>query len=198
MTAASAPNSPLGPDAVRAALCQATEQLCSSQPPGTVTVRQIASMAGVNHGLVHHYFGSKHALIGATMYRVEGDIHEMLDGITDPVETIEAVFNGVTARPSYPRLLGWMLLEGVDPTDHIDRFPMVSHLVHMIATQVDLSQAAMRTQSLLAFIAGWATTREFMADVTEIPLDQRYSATDWARNQAVAIALGPTPDRPMP
>jgi AcrR family transcriptional regulator len=184
--------------AVRAALCQATEQLCASQPPGTVTVRQIALMAGVNHGLVHHYFGSKHALVGATMYRVERDIHKTLDDITDPAQTIETVFNGVHTRPSYPRLLSWMLLEGVDPTDHIDRFPMVSHLVHMIGTQVGPSQAKMRTQSLLAFIAGWATTSYFMADITEIPLDERHSATDWARNQAIAIALAPAPDRLTP
>jgi hypothetical protein len=91
-----------------------------------------------------------------------------------------------------------MLLEGVDPTDHIARFPFVSHLVHTIGTQVGPSEAAMRTQSLLAFIAGWATTRDFMADVTEIPLDQRHGATDWARDQAVAIALGPAPDRLTP
>ncbi len=50
---------PRGPDAVRNALIEATAKLCGERSPALVSVRDIAAEAGVNHGQVHHYFGSK-------------------------------------------------------------------------------------------------------------------------------------------
>lgn len=54
---------PHGPEQVRAALLDAAAKLFAEKGPGAVSVRQIASAAGVNHGLVHHYFGSKQELL---------------------------------------------------------------------------------------------------------------------------------------
>jgi len=57
---------PEGPEAVRSALIQAARALLLEE--GTaVSVRAIAKRAGVNHGLVHTYFGSKQALIVAAL-----------------------------------------------------------------------------------------------------------------------------------
>ena len=33
------------------------------------SVKAIATMAGVNHGLIHHYFGSKEGLFIALLYK---------------------------------------------------------------------------------------------------------------------------------
>jgi AcrR family transcriptional regulator len=55
---------PIGRDAVRRALIDATTQLAIEQGL-SMSVRDIAARAGVNHGLVHTYFGSKDALISA-------------------------------------------------------------------------------------------------------------------------------------
>lgn len=41
--------------------------------PRAASVRAVAARAGVNHGLVHHYFGSKDALLRAAMSRL---VHE--------------------------------------------------------------------------------------------------------------------------
>ena len=54
---------PHGPEQVRAALLDAAAELFAEKGPGAVSVRQIAAAAGVNHGLVHHYFGSKQELL---------------------------------------------------------------------------------------------------------------------------------------
>ncbi len=56
------PRKPVGREAVRAALIQATIELILEQGVA-VSVRDVARRAGVNHGLVHTYFGSKDALI---------------------------------------------------------------------------------------------------------------------------------------
>lgn len=51
-------------------LIAATAELLGEIGPRTVSVRAIAERAGVNHGLVHHYFGGKDALLQAAMQRL--------------------------------------------------------------------------------------------------------------------------------
>jgi len=63
-TRAEAVDKPAGRDAVMAALVEATSELILEQGV-TMSVREIAQRAGVNHGLVHTYFGSKDALVTA-------------------------------------------------------------------------------------------------------------------------------------
>src|ERR1035441_1400685 len=53
--------------ATESALIEAATQLFVRKNPGSVSVREIARVAGVNHGLVHHYFGSKQALVQAVL-----------------------------------------------------------------------------------------------------------------------------------
>ena len=54
----------------REKLLKATRECLLHLGHGATTVKAIASRAGVNHGLVHHYFGSKESLI------VEVLVHE--------------------------------------------------------------------------------------------------------------------------
>jgi len=181
---------PRGPAAVSEALFAATELLCIERPPGSVTVRQIADAAGVNHGLVHHYFESKDALLAATMLRVEEEFLEVVAAAEDPADAIRVFFDELNARPTYPRLLSWMLLEGIDPAPRIGGFPLIEHLVDTISGVTDRSEARLRTQVLLAFVAGWATTRAFMADSAGLTKRERSRSDARGREHAVAIALG--------
>ena len=57
-------------------LIAATAQLLGEVGPRALSVRAIAERAGVNHGLVHHYFGGKDALLQAAMERL---VHEHFD-----------------------------------------------------------------------------------------------------------------------
>jgi AcrR family transcriptional regulator len=56
-----------GPAAVRASLIAAASELFAARGTASVSVREIADRAGVNHGLIHHYFHSKQGLIDATL-----------------------------------------------------------------------------------------------------------------------------------
>ena len=51
-------------------LIVAAAQLLGEVGPRSVSVRTIAERAGVNHGLVHHYFGGKDGLLRAAMSRL--------------------------------------------------------------------------------------------------------------------------------
>ncbi len=48
-----------GPDAVRRSLIDAATRLMAIRSPRQVSGRQLAQYAGVNYGLIHHYFGTK-------------------------------------------------------------------------------------------------------------------------------------------
>ncbi len=51
-----------GRQSVEPALVQAAGEILAEVGPHAMSVRDVARRAGVNHGQVHHYFGSKEAL----------------------------------------------------------------------------------------------------------------------------------------
>lgn len=51
-----------GPDAVRKSLIDSAVQLMAMRSPRQISGRELAKHAGVNYGLIHHYFGSKDAV----------------------------------------------------------------------------------------------------------------------------------------
>ncbi|MBT6372667.1 MAG: TetR family transcriptional regulator, partial [Acidimicrobiaceae bacterium] len=56
-------SSPKGADEVREALVAAAARLLGHLAPKRISGRVLAEEAGVNYGLVHHYFGGKEALL---------------------------------------------------------------------------------------------------------------------------------------
>lgn len=48
-----------GPEAVRRSLIDAAKHLMRMRSPRQVSGRELAQHAGVNYGLIHHYFGTK-------------------------------------------------------------------------------------------------------------------------------------------
>lgn len=57
-------------DESRSRLVDAATVLFRQRPPRDVSVREIARLAGVNHGLVHRLFGGKDGLIRAVLSRI--------------------------------------------------------------------------------------------------------------------------------
>ncbi len=57
----------------RQRLVEAAADLIVEIGPHASTVRGVAERAGVNHGLVHHYFGSKESLLKAAMLLLLGE-----------------------------------------------------------------------------------------------------------------------------
>jgi AcrR family transcriptional regulator len=189
---------PRGPEAVVAALIEATEALCGVRPPGSITVRQIAQTAGVNHGLVHHYFDSKTALVAATMAAVEVHVLELVAEVDDPLDSVGTFFDVVCDRPTYPRLLSWMLLEGVDPDEFDVDFALIEHLTEKIGSGTGSTDARLRTMALLAFVSGWAANQDFLALAAAITPTERKRSRAWGRGRAIDIAFGTITDRGDP
>ena len=66
----------LGRESVESLLISAASHLLSRQGPKTLSIRDIAKYAGVNHGQIHHYFGSKQNLLRAAIRNLAQDHHQ--------------------------------------------------------------------------------------------------------------------------
>lgn len=104
----------LGREASTAALIEAARRLFAAHGPSAVSLRDIAREAGVNHGLIHHYIGSKDDLLRLVVEQSTTRALEELGDVTDPVEAIAAL-RRMSEDDTFSRLLTWALLQGFDP-----------------------------------------------------------------------------------
>lgn len=80
-----------GPDAVRRALIDAATSLMAVRSPRQISGRELAQHAGVNYGLIHHYFGTKDNVFADAVAEATSDMGERWDeGGMLPVNTSEA------------------------------------------------------------------------------------------------------------
>lgn len=97
------------------ALVEAARELFVEHGPDAVSLRDVARRAGVNHGLIHHYIGSREDLLRLVFSRATEQARRGLDGATDPVDAIHRLRTLGGTSDDYSRLLAWSLLERRDP-----------------------------------------------------------------------------------
>jgi AcrR family transcriptional regulator len=100
---------PRGREEVVEALLQSARRLIAERGPG-VSLREIAEDAGVNFGLLYHYFGAKAQLVDVVYAAAATASAERLsdaEHLEDAVERLMVSGDGTTAR-----LLAWAVLEG--------------------------------------------------------------------------------------
>jgi AcrR family transcriptional regulator len=82
-----------------------------------VSLRDIARRAGVNHGLIHHYIGSRDDLLRLVFDRSTDQASQQVEGAGDVAAALRALRSLGEGSSDYSRLLAWALLEGHDPAD---------------------------------------------------------------------------------
>ena len=125
--------SPRGREAVCEALLEAATELFASRDPASVSVRDIASRAGVNHGLVHRHFGSKDQLRLAVMDRLARQVNDGVGALGDaPLDQVlEAAFAQTNEHAAYFRILARAMLDGEDPRTIQTHFPLADRLIEL-------------------------------------------------------------------
>jgi AcrR family transcriptional regulator len=130
-----------GREAVVDALVDAAAGLFAARGTAATSVRDVARAAGVNHGLVHHYFGSKDALLGTVLDRLA-----------------ERVSEGSGSRDVdlYMRVLARALLDGEDVATLQRARPTMERLVEQsIASGRSPAEARLEVARLVALDLGW-------------------------------------------
>ena len=165
---------PHGPDDVREALVRTAVTLFAEQGIAAVAVRQVATEAGVNPGLVHRYVGTKDDLIRAAVQWAGQQVGAELDARAEP----RATGSGTTIAGSavvgdYERIMAHLSLEGYDIAGLGLDYPLMRNLVDEL-TQAGFAprQARLRAVCSLA-LASWGTLGPLVSTATGLdPLDE--------------------------
>ncbi len=151
--------------------------LLAERGPAAVSVRDIAALAGVNHGLVHRYFGSKQALVRAALDRLAGELFAVAGAARLDVAGLSALFTATARHESYWRALARTVLDGEAPREFQTRFPTIRRVVEALR---EMQRAGALTRDLdpplvaagvVALVLGWLVFEPFL--VTATGLDAR-------------------------
>lgn len=143
-----------GKAAAREALIEAAADLLAEQ--GDVSVRAIAAKAGVNHGLVHHYFEGKDGLRSAVLdHLAAGQASRLGDvDMNDPVALAQAAMRVARDDHRFFRILARALLDGGVPGPMQSAYPVVRRLVGTLERE-GVAQAKQRVAEGIAVAFGW-------------------------------------------
>lgn len=104
-----------GRDGAVEAIVAAARELFAERGPAAVSLRDIARRAGVNHGLIHHYIGSRDDLLRLVFRTSTDAARDQVAGSADAADALRRLRAVGADRDDYARLLAWALLEGHDP-----------------------------------------------------------------------------------
>jgi AcrR family transcriptional regulator len=114
--------------AARRALLDAAKAMLPLRAPSTVTGRELADAAGVNYGLVHHYFGSKDAVLRDALL----ELRDEFLAAQDDLEFAELL------HPPQPflRAIGRSQNDYPDSIGSVDEFPAGDAMVDSVRTRL--------------------------------------------------------------
>lgn len=111
-------------------LVAAARPLFAEKGPSKVSLREIASAAGVNYGLIHHYVGTKDDLLEIVLQRASTD---WVDYFVDAPTVDDAVTHIMRPKSSeYARIVAQAILAGAAPETLLGRSPALAALTKRI------------------------------------------------------------------
>ncbi len=149
----------------RDALLASAIELFAQHGPASVSIRDIARHAGMNHGLLHRHFGSKDALIAEA---IEVGIAPLMPGALAPggldIDQVVAVMH---RNPIPARLIARTLVDNIDMGSVRVRYPVMEGVLDQArrapvesrpACVADPSIAAAATGSMVAGSVIWGAS----------------------------------------
>lgn len=126
--AASRPRANDVQDAAAKILDAATE-LFHERSPASVSLREIARKAGVNYGLIHHYYGTKEAILAEVFRRSSARGAEVVAGADD----LDTALGQLGRNPrAYARMLAWALLDSDTSQVFTSETPAVTRVRELV------------------------------------------------------------------
>ena len=168
------------------ALLGAAAELFAAKGPRGTSVREIAAAAGVNHGLVHQYFGSKEQLLRASLERLAHNVSGRLDEGAEGAEDA-ALEHDVDL---HWRVLARALLDGEDPATLQREYPAMDRLVAQAGHRgLDETSARRLAAHVVTVELGWRLFHGFISAALGLEDD------DVLRRDLLAAAWETPPSR---
>lgn len=168
-------------------LIAATAELLGEVGPRSLSVRAIAERAGVNHGLVHHYFGGKEALLQAAMERLVRSHHEyaMEQSREQPLPAPLALIGD----PTYLRAVVRTVLDNemsLARTELSEDVSVPRNAMLHVASQHGMEEPSVELKAVvglgMAMEMGWAALEPFIFSVVDAEtLEEQDRIRDAAR-----------------
>jgi TetR/AcrR family transcriptional regulator, repressor for neighboring sulfatase len=140
----------MGRAEVVAAVLAAAAELFAEKGPAATSVREVATRAGVNHGLLHRHFGSKRQLLAATLQHL-ADAGNALRESGAAAEELRA------AQELQVRVMVRSTLDGFPIEELQQRFPGMERFLEQVRSEVsDDARARLVAAHAMALQFGWA------------------------------------------
>jgi AcrR family transcriptional regulator len=150
--------------AARRALLDAAKAMLPLRAPSTVTGRELADAAGVNYGLVHHYFGSKDAVLRDALL----ELRDEFLAAQDDLEFAELL------HPPQPflRAIGRSQNDYPDSIGSVDEFPAGDAMVEAVRGRIVVDderdveiEAKARVMAMMCLQLGRAMYADLLHDM---------------------------------
>lgn len=159
----------------------AAGDLFTSRGVASVSVREIADRAGVNHGLVHHYFRSKQGLVDATLEDLA-------------TQAAKAVEEGADLDPGgplgrYVLVAGRVLLDADEGSGDLSAVAadVVSRLAQLGGLPPGRGRVqALRAARLAATVMGWLLFEPALVEASDLGEEH----IEWVRAELLRGAVG--------
>ena len=141
---------PRGRREVVDALLDSARKLMAERGP-TVALRDIADDAGVNFGLLYHYFGTKDQLVDV-VYRAGAESAaerlQSAEHLEDALDDLMRAGDGTAAR-----LIGWAVLEGRGASPAFRDSPALDRLADLMRADAEAAGASVSDEDVRVFAA---------------------------------------------
>ncbi|MFG3526666.1 TetR/AcrR family transcriptional regulator [Streptomyces sp. NPDC047917] len=143
----------LGREQTVAALVTSARALFAERGPDSVSLRDVAQHAGVNHGLIHHYIGGREDLIRAVLDVSERETLEAVRTASDPLEALARLRSEEQRSMDYVRLVSWLALSNRAPSSFQERSSALDAAVSLGAQ--DSAEVREAFALAVAQLLGW-------------------------------------------
>jgi len=147
---------PAGRDEVVRSLVAAAVELFADRGPDGVALRDVATAAGVNYGLIHQYIGTKDDLLRLVFRSVSEQAAERFAAAPDVDAALDELMRPHRRPSAYVTMLAWALLQGRDAQALLGRSPALGVLVERLAgSEAAEPEARVRVAATVAMNLGW-------------------------------------------
>jgi TetR/AcrR family transcriptional regulator, repressor for neighboring sulfatase len=168
---------PRGRKEILNAVLDAATHLFAKYGPASVSVRDIARVARINHALVHRHFGSKRAVLDAVVERTVQRLAGIASKITDAQSGAQRLFEAGLENAFYTRILARAMLDNPALPQVLQHgFPIISRMIELLEgkrEKSDTSELRLRVGAASALTMGWLLFEPFLLRATELEHRER-------------------------
>jgi TetR/AcrR family transcriptional regulator, repressor for neighboring sulfatase len=153
----------MGREEVRAAILDSAGELFAERGPAATAIRDIATRARVNHGLVFRHFGTKEQLVAAVLNHQATQLTQLI-GTHAPVAEL------TTAGTRQLHVIARALLDGFPVAQLQTSFPAAARLIDQIEKlHASRDAARLAAAHATALLLGWQMFEPFIRAAHGLP-----------------------------